>query len=313
MYGGIAASHRHSPSQHHSRSLHSQPVAGGCRRRFDCGSRCCSTPSRCRGSARRYGGAPCGRPGSTGSGCRPSCRQRTLHHGLYCPAVQRSALGLPAQEIQQERQRRQAIELDTLLFILLDTGFDGLAGVVQAAFNSTLAGLHQFGDLFYTALVVVIEQHAHPLLRGQAIHQFLDHALCLRIVQRLVRHLLLIQVLISIQKAVAFLVLRNRLLLWASGQLVPASVDRDLTHPPPEGLRSLQGPQLLIDGQQDLLSRVPRVLLTGQHLSAQIVAPFLHRTKENVSFSPVALHTSLDQFMVDLLFHVFLHTPTLFL
>ena len=195
------------------------------------------------------GGSDCA--GGTG-GCRSGCGSARCsgQHGagqrLCRRGAQTADARVPLQEVHQERQR--TVELDALGRVCVHAGLDGLPGVVQAAFDGALRGLQGGGNVLYAHLLVVEHQHALALGRRQLIYQLHDHPPGLIIVQRFVRHGLLVQAFEGIQQAVALVVLRV--------------------------LEPVQPGQ---HGDQDLLGGVQGVLLVFQHLPAVVVHPVLGR------------------------------------
>ena len=224
------------------------------------------------------GGSDCA--GGTG-GCRSGCGSArcSSQHGagqrLCRRGAQTADARVPLQEVHQERQR--AVELDALGRVCVHAGLDGLPGVVQAAFDGALRGLQGGGNVLYAHLLVVEHQHALALGRRQLIHQLHDHPPGLIIVQRFVRHGLLVQAFEGIQQAVALVVLRDLGLPSAPGEDIAAVVGGHGGEPAPEGLRVLEPVQPGQHGDQDLLGGVQGVLLVFQHLPAVVVHPVLGR------------------------------------
>ena len=197
--------------------------------------------------------------------------------------------------MDQQQNGAGAVELDPLALVVLHAVLDGPSGVVQPAFYRPLAGLHGRRDVLDAHLVVVIEQHAHALLRRQVVHQAENHAAGLLVVQGLLRNQLLVQILHAVQHGVSLLVLGNLPLLMGAGEQMPASVGGDAVHPPPEGGGLLQLVQAGNHDNQHVLSGILSILFMFQNLLAVVVNLVLGCQNQRLLGFRIALPAPPDQ------------------
>ena len=195
------------------------------------------------------------------------------------------------QEIQQERQRREAVQLDALICVTIHAFLNGFSGIVQPALDSSLGGFQSSGDVFYTHFIVVVHQHAQPLGFRQRIYQFHDHPPGLLIVQRFIRNRLLVQIFVRIQQAVALFVLWDLVFAGPAGQQVFAAVRSHLVQPAPKRRWFLQIVDPFQHGNQNILSCVQCILFIFQHLPAVKVDAVLYFQNQRLlrlTVSPLA-------------------------
>ena len=122
------------------------------------------------------------RSGTLGSRACPCLGQNLTRHGRSCCTIQGTGGRILPKEEDQQQDRADAVQLDAASLVVLHTLFNRLSGVVQAAFYRPFTHFHGLGNVLYAHLIVVVEQHAQPLIRGQSIHQIQDHPPRLRIV-----------------------------------------------------------------------------------------------------------------------------------
>ena len=232
--------------------------------------------------SQRHAGLGGRSPGGT-AGSGPGGGRHRLHGGQNggsepgtLGGVQSVLSRFHAEEENQQRQRRRAVELGPALLQALHARLDGFPCVVQPAFNGALAGLHGLGDLFDAHLIVVVEQYAHPLFRRQSVDDFQHQPPGFLVVQRRLRDGLLVQVLQLVQHTAAVLVLRNLPLPFSAGQQVLAPVGGDAVDPAVKGGGLLELVQAGEDRDQHILRGVLCVTLIFHHFLAVVVDPVLN-------------------------------------
>ena len=291
----------HCPSQDGCHHFHRDACGGRTCSRTS-GTRPCGNTSCRTACCRRFGGSR-----STGCGGRcsaPRLGQHPASHGRSGGSVQNGALRLTPQEVEQQQNGADAVELHTLALVILHPGLDALPGVVQAAFHGALAGFHGLGDLPHAHLIVIVKQHTHPLLRRQSIHQVQDHPPGLLVIQRLLWHQGLVQVLHAVQQGTALLIFRNLPLLVGRRKQVTAAVCRNAVDPPPESCRFFQPVQARQHDDQHVLGSILGGLFLLQHLLAVVIDLILYRQHQGLLGLPVPLNAFLDQIFQFLLVHL---------
>ena len=104
-----------------------------------------------------------------GFGSCSALGERPVQHGL----LRGFSRGKPLDHSEQERQGRQAVELDALFFQTQDSCFDLLPCAGELGFHSAQIEGKLPGDLPHGPLIVVIHTHQHPLAGGQLIQNLL--------------------------------------------------------------------------------------------------------------------------------------------